>query len=170
MENRTVIRDATIEDLPIILEIMNDAILNTTAIYDYYPRSHEFVKNWFEQKKKHSLPVFVCQYENETVGFGTYGIFRQWDAYQYTAEHSLNISNHYQGKGLGRKLLSSIIEAASAAGFHSLIAGIDADNYGSYKLHKKLGFREVGRFPEVGYKFNRWLNLVFMQLFLSKQK
>lgn len=162
-----IIRDAIEKDLPFILQIMNDAIVHTTAIYDYYPRPEEWIKTWFRQKEKDGLPVLVCEEEGAVRGYGSYGIFRPWDAYQYSAEHSLYILPQCQGKGFGGKLLEALIHRAAAQGFHTLIAGIDAENTASCALHKKFGFTEVGRFEEVGFKFNKWLHLVFMQRFLK---
>ena len=160
------IREAVKEDLPVILEIMNDAILNTTAIYDYHARTIEFVNNWFAKKQSDHLPVIVGELDGKTIGFGSYGIFRAWDAYKYSGEHSIYIAEGFRGRGRGGQLLEKLIELAKEQGFHTLIAGIDAENEGSVKFHSKYGFLEVGRFREVGYKFDRWLDLIFMQLLL----
>lgn len=160
------IREALKEDLPVILEIMNDAILNSTAIYDYNVRTTEYINNWFEKKHTESLPVIVGELEGKTIGFGSYGIFRAFDGYKYSAEHSIYIAKGFRGMGRGGELLQKLIVLAKEQGFHTLIAGIDADNEGSCKFHSKFGFVEVGRFREVGYKFDRWLDLVFMQLLL----
>lgn len=160
------IREAVKEDLPIILEIMNDAILNSTAIYDYNARTPEFINRWFLKKQNDNMPVIVGEHEGKTIGFGSFGIFRPWDGYKYSAEHSIYIASHFRGRGSGGELLQKLIELAKEQGFHTLIAGIDADNKASYRFHSKYGFAEVGRFREIGYKFNRWLDLVFMQLLL----
>lgn len=160
------IREATKEDLPAILEIMNDAILNTTAIYDYNARTTEYINNWFEKKQSDDLPVIVGDLEGKTIGFGSYGIFRAFDGYKYSVEHSIYIADGFRGKGRGGELLQKLIALAKGQGFHTLIAGIDADNEGSCRFHSKFGFVKVGRFREVGYKFDRWLDLVFMQLLL----
>lgn len=158
------IRAAVKEDLPVILDIMNDAILNSTAIYDYTARSPQFINNWFANKQKDNVPVIVAEHEDQTIAFASYGIFRAWDAYKYSAEHSIYVTRGFRGQGIGGILLEKLIELAKNQGFRTLIAGIDADNIASYKLHKKFGFVEVGRFREVGYKFDRWLDLIFMQL------
>ena len=160
------IRYATQDDLPVILEIMNDAILNTTAIYDYHPRTAEYVSNWLSKKHNDGLPVIVCEQDDIVTGFGSYGIFRPWDGYKYSAEHSIYVSQEFRGKGMGGLLLQNLIDLARKQNFHTLIAGIDADNASSCAFHEKYGFVEVGRFREVGYKFDRWLDLVFMQLLL----
>ena len=160
------IREAEKEDLPAILEIMNDAILYSTAIYDYHARTPAFINKWFAKKQSDNLPVIVAEHGGKTVGFGSYGIFRAWDAYQYSAEHSVYVANGFRGQGMGRKLLERLIVLAKEQGFHTLIAGIDADNEASCQFHSKHGFVEVGRFREVGYKFDKWLDLIFMQLLL----
>lgn len=159
-------RYATKDDLPAILDIMNDAILNTTAIYDYHPRTTEYVHNWFSKKNNDGLPVIVYEKDGAVTGFGSYGIFRPWDGYRFSAEHSIYVAKEYRGQGMGGALLQELIELARKQNFHTLIAGIDADNKDSCAFHEKYGFKEVGRFPEVGYKFDRWLDLVFMQLLL----
>ena len=102
------------------------------------------------------------------VAYGSYGIFRAWEAYKFSVEHSIYVQQDFQGQGIGKQLLIALVERAKKDGFHTMIAGIDADNEKSYAFHKKLGFVEVGKFKEVGYKFDRWLDLVFMQLMLDE--
>ena len=162
------IRQAQHKDLEAILGIMNDAIRNTTSIYDYGVRSNEFIENWFTKKQSDKMPVLVCEINDEAVAYGSYGIFRAWDAYQFSVEHSIYVQQKFQGQGIGRQLLMGLINQAKKDGYHTMIAGIDADNKKSCQFHKNLGFTEVGTFKEVGYKFDRWLDLVFMQLMLSK--
>jgi phosphinothricin acetyltransferase len=163
-----LIREAQRGDLDVILGIMNDAILNTTSIYDYSIRSNEFIETWFIKKKSDKMPVLVCEINEEVVAYGSYGIFRAWDAYKFSAEHSIYVRGNFQGQGIGTLLLVALIEYARKDGYHTMIAGIDAGNQKSCTFHKKLGFVEVGTFIEIGYKFDRWLNLVFMQLMLNK--
>lgn len=162
----TLIRNAENKDVPAILNIVNEAIQHTTAIYDYQQKSLTEQESWFQQKQAAGMPVIVAEYQSEVVGFGTYGIFRPKDAYQYSAEHSIYVSAEMRGKGIGKKLLQEIIQMARKQGYHTLIAGIDAHNRGSIAFHQTFGFVEVGRFKEVGYKFDRWLDLIFLQLLL----
>ena len=161
------IRNAESRDLSIILEIMNEAIENTTAIYDYYPRNIKFVETWFAKKQSDSLPVIVCEINNQAVAYGTYGSFRAWTAYKFSVEHSIYVHKDYQGRGIGKLLLAALISAAKEGGYHTMIAGIDASNEKSCAFHSQFGFEEAGRIKEVGYKFDRWLDLVFMQLILK---
>jgi L-amino acid N-acyltransferase len=162
------IREAQHKDLEIILNIMNDAILNTTSIYDYEIRTDEFVINWFNKKRLDDMPVLVFEINNQAVAYGSYGIFRAWDAYKFSVEHSIYVHKNFQGQGIGKQLLIALIDKAKKNGYHTMIAGIDAANQKSCGFHKKFGFFEVGRFKEVGYKFDRWLDLVFMQLMLNE--
>lgn len=163
-----MIRAATYHDLPGILEIMNHAILHTTALYDYTPRTTEYVKGWFDSKQRESMPVIVYEQDGKAVGFGTYGIFRPREAYKFTIEHSVYVAEAFQGRGFGKKLLQELIELATRQGFHTMIAGIDASNTGSIELHRQFGFVEAGLIREAGYKFDQWLDLLFMQRMLLK--
>lgn len=157
-------REATIEDLPSILEIYNDAILNTTAVYDYKPHTLEMRKQWFDAKQQQGFPVFVAEEDGEIVGFSSIGPFRAWEAYKYSVENSIYVKEGCRGKGIGKLLLKPLIEAARQLNLHTIIAGIDATNEVSIKLHAQFGFEEVAYFKQVGYKFDRWLDLKFMQL------
>ena len=160
------IREAIAEDLPAILDIYNDAILNTTAVYNYKPHTLEMRQQWFETKQQQGFPVFVAEEGSEIVGFSTIGPFRAWEAYKYSAENSIYVKADCRGKGIGKLLLKPLIEAAKQLKLHTIIAGIDATNQVSIKLHEQFGFEEVAHFKQVGYKFDRWLDLKFMQLIL----
>jgi phosphinothricin acetyltransferase len=163
----TRIRPATESDLPVLLEIYNDIILHTTAVYSYEPHTLEMRQAWYKDKLDHGYPVLVAEDDGRVIGFTTFGPFRAWPAYQYTVEHSVYVAADQRGKGLGKALLTPIIEAARSKGMHALIAGIDSTNDASIKLHKSFGFEQVAHFKEVGYKFDRWLDLVFMELILT---
>jgi L-amino acid N-acyltransferase len=164
-----LIREANKDDAPFIMEIMNDAILNTTSIYDYGIRSLDYVENWLSKKKADNMPVLIVEMDTKQAAYGSYGIFRPWDAYKYSVEHSIYVHGNFQGQGIGSKLLSALIERALNDGYHTMIAGIDSSNQKSLELHKKLGFEETGRLKEVGFKFDKWLDLIFMQLILKNQ-
>jgi phosphinothricin acetyltransferase len=160
------VRNAKDEDLPAILEIYNDVILNTTAVYDYIPHSLERRREWFNDKKTEGYPVFVAQEDEVLLGFSSIGPFRKWEAYKFSVENSVYVSNEHRGKGVGKLLLQPLIDAARSLQLHTIVAGIDATNEASIALHKKFGFEEVAHFKEVGYKFGRWLDLKFLQLIL----
>ena len=158
------IRHATEQDLPAILDIYNDAIVNTTAVYDYEPHSLDMRRAWFAAKQQQGYPVFVAEENGQVYGFSTLGPFRSWAAYQYSVEHSVYVKVGHRGKGVGKLLMHPLIDHARAVRYHTMIAGIDADNAASIAFHQQFGFEQVAHFRQVGYKFNRWLDLVFMQL------
>ena len=165
-DNKIIIREATKEDLPQILDIYNDVILHTTAVYNYDPHTIEMRTEWFETKQQQGFPVFVAEESKAIVGFSSFGPFRAWQAYQYTVENSVYVKSDCRGKGVGKMLIKPLIEAAKNLDLHAIVAGIDASNEVSLALHKQFGFVEVAHFKEVGYKFNRWLDLIFMELIL----
>ena len=158
-----MIRLAKYSDLKIILEIYNDAILNTTAIYDYKLHTIEDRTSWYEEKIQNGLPVLVFEEGNRVVGFATFGPFRDWPAYKYTIEHSVYVHKDYRGRHIGIKLMKELIKIANERGYATMVAGIDADNEVSKIMHEKLGFSFSGTIQKVGYKFEKWLNLDFYQ-------
>jgi phosphinothricin acetyltransferase len=166
MSDEIIIRPADVNDVPGIMEIMNEAVLNTTAIYDYAPYSLESRIRWFEEKMEKNLPVYVAVIESKIAGFGTYIHFRDREGYKFTAEHSVYTHVDFRNRGVARLLLQKIIEVARQNGKHALIGGISADNLPSIRLHEKFGFVEVANLKQVGYKFDRWLDLKFFELIL----
>jgi phosphinothricin acetyltransferase len=151
-----------------ILAIFNDAILNSTALYDYKVRTMAMMDAWFDAKIKGNYPVIGATDESgRLLGFATYGMFRERPAYKYTVEHSVYVDRDCRGRGVGRTLLAAIIERAKKQDYHVLIGGIDADNAISIDLHKKFGFTFCGEIRESGFKFGRWLHLHFYQLILD---
>lgn len=169
MSNSITLRDGTLDDLPQMLEIYNDIILNTTAVYDYNAHTLEMRTSWFNDRMRMNLPVIVALDRDALVGFGSFGPFRAWAAYKYAVEHSVYVRNDQRGKGIGKLVLSRLISEAKERNLHTMIAGIDASNDASIRLHEQLGFVEVGHFKEVGYKFNRWLDLKFLQLTIDNK-
>ena len=162
-----IIRDAERKDLPSILKIVNFEIEHTTSIYDYEKRTLQNQTVWFENKKIEKMPVIVAEENGDMIGFGTFGIFRPWAGYQFSLEHSIYLDKNSRGKGTGKKIMTELIHLAKDQGFHIMIAGIDANNSKSIKFHHNFGFKEVGRFNQIGFKFEKWLDLIFMQLFLK---
>lgn len=150
-----------------MLEIFNDAILHSTALYDYDARRLEQMRPWFESKKRGDFPVIGMEMETgELAGFASYGPFRAWPAYKYSVEHSVYVDRRYRGRGIGKRLLQAIVGAAREQEYHVLIGGIDATNAVSIALHEQLGFLPCGIVRQVGFKFGRWLDLAFYQLVL----
>lgn len=160
------IREAIETDLPQLLSIYNDIILHTTAVYDYEPHTLEMRTQWFETKKQQGFPVFIAEDGNDVIGFSSIGPFRAWAAYQYSVENSVYVAGPSRGRGVGKLLLPPLINAAKDMGLHTIIAGIDAMNEASLRLHKAFGFEEVAHFKQVGWKFDRWLDLKFLQLII----
>ena len=160
------IRDYHITDCPAILDIINDAILNSTALYDYNMRTLATQEAIFEDKISKGFPVFVAEIENEIAGFGYYSEFRFREAYKFTVEHSVYANKNYIGKGIGKLLLTELIETAKSQNLHTMIGVIDSENTTSIDFHKKFGFEEVGFIKESGYKFDRWLHSVIVQKML----
>lgn len=161
------IRFARSTDLPEILEIYNHAILYTTAVYDYQAHTLEMRENWLAEKQSKNHPVLVAEIAGQVTGFASYGMFRNWAAYQYAMEHSVYIHPQFNNQGIATSLLKELIQQAEQNQVHTLIAGIDSQNEKSIHLHQKLGFEKTGELKEVGFKFGQWLHLTFMQLILN---
>lgn len=153
-----------------ILAIFNEVILNSTALYEYAPRTPAVMQDWFASKRAASFPIIGAVDETgRLLGFASWGNFRPFPAYQHTVEHSIYVHTAHQGQGVGRLLLQALIARAQAAGHHMMVACIDASNQASQQLHLTCGFQEAGTLKEVGFKFGRWLDVTFYQLSLAKQ-
>jgi len=158
-----VIQNATRDDLGQILAIYNEVIRNSTAVYSQEEFTPDRGAMWFQAKMEHGFPMIVARDASGIAGFGTFGEFRAWPCYRHTVEHSVHVRVDRRGQGVGRALVAELLVRAAAMGKHVMIAGIDADNAASIGMHRKLGFAVVGHFHEVGFKFGRWLDLVFME-------
>lgn len=155
--------------IPAILEIYNDAVLNTTASYDYEPHTLDQRAKWFEQHQQLGLPIFVALNDaDQVVGWGSLSKFREKIGYQHSVEHSLYVAADQRRRGIGRLMLIALIEAARNLGKRVIIGGVDATNEASLQLHLSLGFEQVAHFKQVGYKFDRWLDIVFVQRLLTE--
>ncbi len=151
-----------------ILAIFNDAIANSTALYDYRPRTMGSLADWFEAKRKGNFPVVGALDDNGLLlGFASYGVFRAWAAYKYTVEHSVYVAVEHRGKGVGKQLLRRIIAKAEKQDYHTLVGCIDSQNAASIAMHRTFGFEHVGTIREVGFKFGAWLDLELHQLILK---
>lgn len=161
------IRPFEIKDTQSILDIINYNILNSTALYDYKTRDFETQKTILEDKINKGFPVFVAECNGKLVGFGMYSEFRFREAYKFTVEHSVYVSPNEMGKGIGKMIMAHLIIQAKAQGLHTMIGVIDSENKSSIIFHEQFGFKSVGIIKESGYKFDRWLDSVFMQLLLE---
>ncbi|MFQ3623583.1 MAG: N-acetyltransferase family protein [Acetobacteraceae bacterium] len=162
------IRDATETDLGMILAITNDAILNSTANWNIHPTTLESRAAWLADRRRAGFPVLVAEEDGAVCGFASYGPFRPFDGYAATVEHGLYVHPRAQGRGHGAALLGGLIARAEAAGLHVMVAAVEAGNAPSLALHERFGFVRVGLMPEVGRKFDRWLDLVLMQRILGR--
>ncbi len=161
------IRDATMDDADAIRAIYNDAVLNTTAVFDYTAREAQAQRDWLQTKADQNLPVLVAEDAGVVLGYASYGPFRPWPAYLYTVENAIYIAPQSRGKGIGAQLLAPLLQIATERGLRTMIAGITADNTASLRLHEKLGYAHAGLIREAGWKFERWLDLVFLQRMLQ---
>ncbi|MEP0521994.1 MAG: N-acetyltransferase family protein [Hyphomicrobiales bacterium] len=165
----TVIRPATDLDIPAILSIYNQAVRGTTAIWNNQEVDLENRMQWFNERSTSGYPVFVALDDAGVVGYGSYGTFRPFEGFARTVENSVYVAPNAQGKGVGKLLLEALLQSAHESNIHVMVAGIEAGNTSSLELHKKFGFVETGRMPEVGFKFGRYLELVFLQKQISSQ-
>ena len=151
-----------------ILDIFNESIVNSTALYDYQPRQPESMTSWFKAKEVGNFPVIgAIDQSNKLLGFASYGTFRNWPAYKYSIEHSVYVHPDYRRNGIGLALMQQLILAATEQQYHTMIGGIDMTNTSSIALHQKLGFPHTGTINHAGFKFGRWLDLGFYQLLLE---
>lgn len=150
-----------------ILAIFNEAIANSTALYDYALRTPDSMVLWFAGKALKDYPVIgVENAGGELMGFASYGQFRERPAYKYSVEHSVYVDTRFRGQGVGRLLMKHIIAAAERQDYHVMVGGIDASNAVSIRLHEAFGFTHCGTVTQAGFKFGRWLDLALYQLIL----
>lgn len=162
-----MIRDATEQDLAQIRDIYNDAVLNTTAIWNEQPVDLANRQAWFNARRAQAYPILVAIENDEVTGYASFGDWRPFEGFRYSVEHSVYVRNDQRGKGLGPRLMEALIERASACGKHVMVAAIESGNQASIRLHERQGFITTGQMPQVGIKFGRWLDLTFMQLTLN---
>ncbi len=158
-----VIDEATAGDFEQVLAIYNEVIRNTTAVYSEEEYDLPRGRMWFDAKLSSGFPFIVVRDDQGVAGFGAFGAFRAWPCYRHSVEHSIHVRADRRGQGIGRALVSELKSRAALLGKHVMIAAIDTNNEASIRLHESLGFSRVGHFPEVGFKFGRWLDLEFLQ-------
>nr|WP_321463110.1 N-acetyltransferase family protein [uncultured Cohaesibacter sp.] len=163
-----IIRYATSADAEAITEIYNDAVRNSTAIWNDETVSVQNRMDWIAAKKVDGWPLLVAEDElGSLLGYATYGPWRAWDGYRHTVEHSVYVAKDQRGRGTGQALMKTLIGKAQQTDIHVMVAGIEASNEASIRLHRKLGFKDAGTLREVGTKFGKWLDLAFLQLTLA---
>lgn len=165
MEN-ILIRNAESKDFEAILKIMNHEILNKTSLYDYNERTLEDVQISYDSKLEKKFPFYVAEKDNKVIGYAYYDSFNPKQGYKYTVEHSIYLADGFEGFGLGKMLMSKLIDYAKNTGIKTMIGLIDNQNAISIAFHIKFGFTKVGVMEKVGFKFNKWLDCCIMQLHL----
>lgn len=158
-----VVREALESDLPGLLAIYNEVIENSTAVYSSTPVTLEERRAWWQARRAQGYPVLAAAEGEALLGFATFGDFRSWPGYRFTVEHTVHVHAAARGRGLGTHLMQALLPRAAALGKHMMIAGVDAANADSIRFHERLGFTRAGLLREVGFKFDRWLDLVFLQ-------
>ena len=161
------IRDAVEEDFDEIIAIYNEVLTNTTAIYNDRPTTCEERIAWWRMRQEQGYPVLVATDGSSIAGFGTFGDFRPWPGYRFTVEGTIHIHSSSRGQSVGTEILKVLVVRASALGKHVMIAGVDSENSASLRFLERFGFERVGLLREVGYKFDRFLDLVFLQYWIT---
>lgn len=160
-----LLRAATVADLPAINAIYNHYVLHSTCTYQTVPSTGEEREAWFAAHgEKH--PVIVAEDNGEIIGWGSLSRFHPRQAYENSVEDSIYLHHEWQGRGIGSLLLAELLRLAEALGHHTVLGGIDADQAGSIALHAKFGFEKVSHLKQVGFKFGRWLDVLWMQKML----
>lgn len=162
-QRRLDVREAAEGDLPGLLAIYNDVIATSTAVYREQAATLDDRVIWWRTRASEGYPVLVAIDDAGVAGFASFGDFRAWPGYRFTVEHTVHVRADRRGQGVGTALMRPLIDRAVQMGKHVMIAGVDADNAGSIQFHERLGFVTAGHFHEVGFKFGRWLDLVFME-------
>jgi len=168
MPDDLIIRDCRDTDLACIRDIYNDAVLNTTAIWNEIPVDEENRRQWWQAKLALNHPVLVAERAGEVLGYAAWGQWRAFDGFRATMEHSVYVRSDRKRGGIGRRLMEALIAEARLREVHVLVACIEGGNAASIALHSRLGFREVGTFRQAGRKFDRWLDLTCMELPLEE--
>ena len=164
-----LVRIATEADLPGMLTIYNGIVRSSSAIYTEQEATLEDRRAWLAGRTAQGYPVLAAMdaADGSVLGYSTFGDFRPWPGYRRTVEHSVYVRADARGRGVGAALVEPLFGLAAGLGKHVMVAGIDAANPASIRLHERLGFERAGTLREVGTKFGRWLDLVFMQRFIT---
>ena len=167
--NSIPIRPADARDVPAITRIYAHAVQHGTASFELEPPDEAEVTRRYNNLRDGRFPFLIAEIDGTVAGYAYAGPYRARPAYRFTVEDSIYIDPTMQRRGIGRALLTRLLAEAEAAGFRQMIAVIgDSDQMPSIELHSALGFRMVGTFEAVGYKFGRWLDSVLMQKALGK--
>jgi phosphinothricin acetyltransferase len=163
-----IVRDATVEDLPAIVEIYDEMVSMPSVLWRDDPTDLADRAHWMRSRLELGYPVLVADEGGDVLGYGSFGDFRSFPGYRPTVEHSIHVRAAATGSGIGQAIIDELIERARALDKSVMVAGVDAANDGSLRFHARNGFREVGRMPGVGRKFGRSVDLVLMQKELDR--
>lgn len=159
-----LIRDADKPDLPAVLAIHNTNIAESTAIWDTHEVDLDDRLAWFADRSAAGLPILIAEIDGEVAGYASYGPWRPKSGYRFTVENSVYVDDRFRRRGVATALLAELVtRAADSHRVHAMIAAIESGNTASIALHERFGFRTVGELPEVGRKFDRWMDLTLMQ-------
>ena len=159
------IRPAHARDIPAITDIYNEAGVGTTASYALESVTVADRQAWFERLTAADYPVLVMEDPHGlNIGYASYSQFRPLDGYRHTVEHSVYIRDGHRAVGAGRMLMTALIDYARGRGVHVMVGVVDGANDRSIAFHERLGFEVAGRLPQVGRKFGRWLDIVFVTM------
>ncbi len=158
------VRDCESRDLDVVHALHVDAVLHSTAIWQEEPHPRSYFDGWLAERRADGYPVIVAEVDGRVAGYATYSQWRPHQGYRLTVEHSVYVVEEFRGRGIATILMGALVERATAEGRHVMIAGICSTNAGSIALHERLGFTTVAVVPEVGRKFDRWLDLTLMRL------
>src|SRR3569833_1979573 len=161
------VRDARESDLPGLLDIYNEVIATSTAVYSYTPVTLDDRVQWWKARVARGLPGLGATDSSGVLGFSTFGDFRSWPGYRHTVEHSVHVRQDRRGHGVGKELVKALFPRAEALGKHVMIVGVDAANEASIRFYERLWFEKAAHLREVGHKFERWLDLVFLQRWIG---
>ena len=162
VDNQWKLRPARSSDLGSLAALLNEEIETGTASWTLTPKTNEEMARWIVERTGAGYPVIVAQDETDVLGFASYGPFRRGDGYRHSVEHTVYVSPKARRRGVASALLERLIAQAIVDGHHRMIGAISSDQTASIRLHERMGFKEVANLPEVGRKFDRWLDLVLM--------
>jgi phosphinothricin acetyltransferase len=163
------IRLAAESDLAAIDDIYNYYVHTSTCTYQEIPGTMDERRAWFSRRERDWHPVTVAEIEGEVVGWGALNEFRPRTAYRFTVEDSVYVRHDLHRRGIGRALLADLIERSRAIGHRSIVAGIDGEQGPSIRIHEAFGFVRVAHLKQVGFKFGRWLDVIYLQLMLGDE-
>ena len=165
-----LLRETVPADLTVITAIYADEVIHRTATFELDPPDEAEMARRIEAVRAQDLPWLVAESDGEVAGYAYLSPFRLRPAYRYCVELSVYVSPQHQGRGVGKALMAALIDRARQRGLRHLIGAIgDSDNVASIGLHRSVGFREAGVWRETGWKFDRWINVVLMQLDLMPE-